>query len=67
MPPYALIICILSSGILAPVLAGWLLAVAPALPLLGAAGIFALTAGCALLLPFERSAGGKVAGGGFAH
>jgi hypothetical protein len=50
---------------MAPITAGFLLNISPALPLFASAGVFALTAGCSLLLPFERVAEGK--GMTFAH
>lgn len=46
--------------------AGFLLTISPSLPVFTAAAIFAGTAGCSLLLPFERVAGGS-AGGVMAH
>ncbi|KAL7423637.1 hypothetical protein Q5752_001218 [Cryptotrichosporon argae] len=55
------------TGICAPVVAGTLLALSPALPVFASAAIFALTAGCALLLPFERAAGPAGRPGAFAH
>ncbi len=57
-----------STGILAPILAGTLLTISPSLPLFTSAVVFALAAGCAVFLPFEKGGGGKAGGGGgFAH
>jgi hypothetical protein len=50
------------TGVVAPVSAGFLLAVSPNFPVFTSAAIFALTAGCSLLLPFERVAEGKTKG-----
>lgn len=47
---------------IAPVSAGFLLAVSPNFPVFTSAAIFALTAGCSLLLPFERVAEGRSKG-----
>lgn len=44
-----------STGIMAPVLAGVLLSISPALPLVASAAIFAATAACAIMLPFEKA------------
>lgn len=47
---------------MAPVSAGFLLAISPNLPVFTSAVIFVLTAACSLLLPFERIAEGKSRG-----
>lgn len=47
---------------MAPVSAGFLLAISPNLPVFTSAVIFILTAACSLLLPFERVAEGKIRG-----
>lgn len=54
------------TGILAPVLAGSLLAISASLPLAASAGLFAMTAVCALGLPDigKRSIGGPAS---FSH
>ncbi|OCF33983.1 membrane transporter [Kwoniella heveanensis BCC8398] len=56
------------TGVIAPVLAGFLLSVSPSLPVFTSAAVFCLTAGCSLALPFER-VGGKAGrgGGGLMH
>ncbi|WVW78971.1 hypothetical protein I302_100934 [Kwoniella bestiolae CBS 10118] len=54
------------TGVMAPVSAGFLLAISPSLPVFVSAAIFVGTAGCALALPFER-VGGKGGGGGMMH
>lgn len=51
-----------STGIMAPVSAGFLLAITPNLPVFTSAVIFIITAACSLLLPFERVAEGKLKG-----
>jgi hypothetical protein len=54
------------TGVIAPVTAGFLLTISPSLPVFTAAAIFAGTAGCSLLLPFERVAGAS-GGAAMAH
>ncbi|KAK4685766.1 hypothetical protein P7C73_g4374, partial [Tremellales sp. Uapishka_1] len=54
------------TGILAPVSAGLLLSISPSLPVFASAAILVGTAGCSLLLPFERVAG-KSGSGGMTH
>ncbi|WVF70394.1 hypothetical protein IAT40_005184 [Kwoniella sp. CBS 6097] len=56
------------TGVIAPVLAGFLLSVSPSLPVFTSAAVFCLTAGCSLALPFER-VGGKAGrgSGGLMH
>jgi membrane associated rhomboid family serine protease len=44
-----------STGVVAPVFAGMLLALSQSLPLIASAAIFAATAACSLLLPFEKA------------
>ncbi|KIR34951.1 membrane transporter [Cryptococcus deuterogattii MMRL2647] len=45
------------TGVIAPVLAGFLLTITPSLPLFTSAAVFCMTAACSMALPFERAEG----------